>query len=102
MLLVALLRSDQEPSDVDFASAAALHYPAAGGVDPGSPYVAATFDYDTFPDTFVLGDNSVIDGYHNHRLKEGTRYAYALRSLSATNVSVCNVISFLNLTVPVL
>ena len=85
LLLVAELKDGQSSSDINFATTPAVPYSEA--ITAGIPYVAAEYDYSNFPNSIVLGDNTMVGQYHNVPLKSGTRYAYALRSVSATNVS---------------
>lgn len=83
LLLVAELKSVQTVTDIDFSSSSPKPY--SESTTAGEPYVAAKFNYDLFPDTFTLGEGSSSGGYRNVPLKSGTRYAYSLRSVSATN-----------------
>ena len=85
LLLVAELKDGQSALDINFATASAVQYSETIAV--GMPYVTAEYDYNSFPNSFVLGDDTMVGQYHNAPLKPGTRYAYALRSVSATNVS---------------
>ena len=85
MLFVVELKDGQQASDIDFITAPAV--PFSDDNVAGVPYVAAEYDYDTFPDFIVLGDETIFRKYYNARLKSGTRYAYALRSVSAKNVN---------------
>ena len=84
--MVAELKDGQSASDINFATAPAVPYSET--ITVGMPYVAAEYNYNDFPNSFKLGDDTTVDQYHNAPLKPGTRYAYALRSVSATNVSV--------------
>ena len=71
---------------MNFSSSPIIPY--SENITAGEPYVAAEFDYDNFPNSFILGDDTVTGKYRNVPLKSGTRYAHALRSVSATKVSV--------------
>jgi hypothetical protein len=81
LLFVAELKATQNPEDIDFSSSPATPYDAK--ITAGDPYVAAQFNYSTFPSSFTLGDGNVSGQYHNVPLKPGTRYAYAIRSVSS-------------------
>jgi protein tyrosine phosphatase len=83
LVLVAELKDGQSASNINFAMASTLPY--SDRITAGIPYVAAQYNYVDFPSSFTLGDNAVIGGYDNAPLKPGTRYAYALRSISAAN-----------------
>jgi hypothetical protein len=84
--MVAELERGKEASSIDFTTPSRLPY--SESIKRGVPYVTAEYKYDDFPGIVVIGDNRIIGHYYNAPLKSGTRYAFALRSVSEANQSL--------------
>jgi hypothetical protein len=89
LILVAELKSSQQPVDINFSLPFIAPY--SQDLTAGEPYVAAELNYDSFPDSFTLGDDTVMGKYRNVPLRSGTRYAHALLSVSAKNPEMVSI-----------